>query len=63
MPKIEEKEEKKAGNAASKARRWLNKILPRRGKTMFNQGLLGSTASKIREKKEYRRKMMEKIGG
>lgn len=41
----------KTKKEAVKARGWLGKIFPRKGKTALNQGTLGSTTKKVRKRR------------
>ncbi len=57
MP-VSEETKKEAG----RARGWLNKILPRKKKTAFNQGLVGDAARQIRSRRAEQKRMLEEIG-
>lgn len=49
----------KTKKSAAKARGWLERFFPRKGKTPVNQGILGDTVKKMRR----RRKKMDEVMG
>ena len=54
MPASDETKKK-----ASKAKGWLNRIFPRKGKTAVNQGTLGTATKQIRGRRAKMQEMMK----
>jgi hypothetical protein len=52
----------KTKKAATKTKRRLSKVLPRKKKTIFGRGYLGRAARQISGRKEKQEKMMEELG-